>query len=158
MLGEVCRSSEARECLTDNVILSRRRRTSIDPQRSEVTEGFLQILPGHFSLPHVFCKFHLQKPKSFFLENVLARISEFYGIVILMYWFDVQKHRKPHFHARYQGKEAVYDLAGNLIVGDLGRIADKIIKLWCNKNAYDIRKNWRLATEGKESPWITPLQ
>ena len=39
----------------------------------------------------------------------MPRISEFFGIVIYMYWMDIQKHQKPHFHARFKGKEAVFD-------------------------------------------------
>ncbi len=37
----------------------------------------------------------------------MPKISEFFGITILMYWIDTQKHKKPHFHVRYSGKEAV---------------------------------------------------
>jgi hypothetical protein len=35
---------------------------------------------------------------------VMPRISEFYGIVIEMYFAD---HPPPHFHARYSGDEAL---------------------------------------------------
>lgn len=50
----------------------------------------------------------------------MPKISEFFGITILMYWYDVQKHKEPHFHARFQGREAVFDLAGNCLAGTLG--------------------------------------
>jgi hypothetical protein len=35
---------------------------------------------------------------------MVPRISEFYGIVIEMYFAD---HAPPHFHARYSGEEAL---------------------------------------------------
>jgi hypothetical protein len=38
----------------------------------------------------------------------VPRISEFYGIVIGMYFGD---HPPPHFHARYSGEEAVIAIA-----------------------------------------------
>ncbi|MEE8410239.1 MAG: DUF4160 domain-containing protein, partial [Myxococcota bacterium] len=37
----------------------------------------------------------------------MPRIAEFFGIAIYMYWFDNQRHRLPHVHARYGGREAV---------------------------------------------------
>ena len=40
----------------------------------------------------------------------MPKISEFFGIIISTYWFDTQKHKQPHFHARFQGSEAVFDL------------------------------------------------
>lgn len=37
----------------------------------------------------------------------MPRISEFYGIVIEMYWSD---HNPPHFHAKYAGHQAEIDI------------------------------------------------
>ncbi|MCB1174747.1 MAG: DUF4160 domain-containing protein [Leptospiraceae bacterium] len=47
----------------------------------------------------------------------MPRISEFYGLVIYMYWFDTDRHKLPHFHVRYQGQEWVYGFDGNLLGG-----------------------------------------
>ena len=52
----------------------------------------------------------------------MPRISEFFGIAIYMYWFDHQKHARPHFHARHGGEESVFDLDGNCLEGDLGPV------------------------------------
>ena len=38
----------------------------------------------------------------------MPTISIFFGIIIQMYWRD---HAPPHFHAWYQGKEALIDIA-----------------------------------------------
>ncbi len=75
-----------------------------------------------------------------------------------MYWFDTQKHKKPHFHARYQGLEAVFDLDGNPIKGVLSPTAARLIKQWCQKNSHDIYEAWEKAKQGKELPWISPLK
>lgn len=68
----------------------------------------------------------------------MPRISEFFGIVIYMYWFDQQKHKSPHFHARFAGDEAVFDLDGRCLEGDIGA--------------------WAAASAGKEIPWVAPLR
>ena len=40
----------------------------------------------------------------------MAVIAMFYGIIVSMYFFDNQRHHKPHVHVRYQGHEAVMGL------------------------------------------------
>jgi Domain of unknown function (DUF4160) len=57
----------------------------------------------------------------------MPRISEFFGILIYMYWFDNQQHKLPHLHARQAGKEAVFELNGTLIQGSLGLRANKLV-------------------------------
>jgi hypothetical protein len=47
----------------------------------------------------------------------VPRLSEFYGIVIYMYWSD---HNPPHFHAIYGSHEAQVRIGDRMIVaGDL---------------------------------------
>jgi hypothetical protein len=92
------------------------------------------------------------------VRSILPRISEFFGIAIYMYWFDTQKHQAPHFHARYQGNEAVFTLEGARMDGTLGSRAHKLVEEWALENAADLRAAWQLAISGKEIPWITPLQ
>ncbi len=88
----------------------------------------------------------------------MPRISEFFGITIQMYWFDQQKHKLPHFHARYRGKEAVFDLAGTCIEGNLGGRAHRLVAEWAQERKAEIEAAWRLAASGKEIPWVPPLQ
>lgn len=87
----------------------------------------------------------------------MPRISEFFGIMIYMYWFDEQRHKKPHFHARYSGKEAVFKLDGTCLEGDLGSRANYLIKEWSKERKNEIQSAWNLAKNGKELPWIKPL-
>jgi hypothetical protein len=74
-----------------------------------------------------------------------------------MYWFDTQKHKMPHFHARYQGMEAVFLLNGDLLEGTISPTARRLIKNWCYLNSHDIQEAWQNAKQGKELPWIKPL-
>lgn len=88
----------------------------------------------------------------------MPRISEFFGLTIYMYWFDTRKHRIPHFHVRYQGVEATFDLLGNVLEGRLSVRALKLIREWCVERQRELQAAWKAASEGKEIPWIQPLQ
>ena len=49
---------------------------------------------------------------------VVPKISEFFGIAIYMYYDD---HAPPHFHARYGGRDAAFDIETNgVLFGDAG--------------------------------------
>jgi hypothetical protein len=37
----------------------------------------------------------------------MPTISMFYGILIRMFFNDIEQHKLPHIHAEYQGQEAV---------------------------------------------------
>ena len=88
----------------------------------------------------------------------MPRIIEFFGIAIYMHWFDNQRHKMPHFHARYQGGEAVFSLDGFCVEGSLGSRAHKLIEEWATENQNELQRAWQLAIQGKELPWLTPLQ
>ena len=51
----------------------------------------------------------------------------FFGIVIQMFSDD---HNPPHFHARYQGYRASFDLDGNLREGAMPRKQQRLIAAW----------------------------
>jgi hypothetical protein len=88
----------------------------------------------------------------------MPRISEFFGIAIYMYWFDTQKHKAPHFHARHGGQEAVFDLKGNCLEGNLGSRANRLISEWCEEREDELQIAWQCATAGKELPWVLPIR
>ena len=43
--------------------------------------------------------------------KTMPTISMFYGILIRMFFRDIEKHHTPHIHAEYQGDVAVYSLS-----------------------------------------------
>jgi hypothetical protein len=50
----------------------------------------------------------------------MPTISMFYGILIRMFFRDVEKHHAPHIHAEYQGQVGVYSIVdGTLLAGEL---------------------------------------
>jgi hypothetical protein len=47
-------------------------------------------------------------------------ISMFYGIMILMFYFDNKKHSLPHIHAQYAEHEAIFGIGdGDVLEGNL---------------------------------------
>ncbi len=74
-----------------------------------------------------------------------------------MYWFDTQKHKLPHFHARHGGKEAVFNLQGGGLEGDLGPRAQRLISEWCSERQAELNQAWDCALLGKEIPWVLPI-
>ena len=47
-------------------------------------------------------------------------ISMFYGVIVLMYYFDNRKHHQPHLHAQFGEEEAVISIPdGNVIEGSM---------------------------------------
>lgn len=48
----------------------------------------------------------------------MPTISMFYGILIRMFYKDIEKHNRPHIHAEYQGEVAVYSIPdGEILSG-----------------------------------------
>jgi hypothetical protein len=55
----------------------------------------------------------------------MPRVSEFFGIVIYMYYND---HMPPHFHAEYAEHEAIYEIDTLVVTrGDLPRRAHALV-------------------------------
>jgi hypothetical protein len=88
----------------------------------------------------------------------VPRISEFFGMTVYMYWLDTQRHHSPHVHVRYQGNEAVFSLEGQLLEGDIGSRARRLVEEWCEERASELESAWKAAIAGKEIPWVLPLQ
>ena len=56
-----------------------------------------------------------------------------------MYFKD---HNPPHFHARYEDDEEVFDLEGNSIKGRLPKKKAKRIRKWAQKNEQGLKRKW----------------
>ena len=45
-------------------------------------------------------------------------ISMFYGVIMMIYYFDNRRHHQPHIHIQYNDQEAVVSIPdGNVIEG-----------------------------------------
>lgn len=85
----------------------------------------------------------------------MPTISLFFGIVITMYYDD---HNPPHFHARYQGHEALYAFDGEVLEGSMPSRQNKLIVAWAEIHREDLEANWALASSGSEPIKIDPLR
>ncbi len=73
----------------------------------------------------------------------MPRLSQFYGIVVYMYWRD---HNPPNFHAIYGGDEALVVIAdGSLLAGSLPRTAARLVREWTALHRDELVENWRRA-------------
>jgi hypothetical protein len=52
----------------------------------------------------------------------------------------------------------VFTLEGGLLEGDLGARAHRLVEDWCAERAMEIADAWSCAANGKEIPWVLPLQ
>lgn len=86
----------------------------------------------------------------------MPTISMFYGIIIKMY--NNGEHNPPHFHATYQGYNAVFNLDGELIEGDIPRKQAKLVSAWVEIHKDELIANWELAITEQPLYKIEPLR
>jgi len=86
----------------------------------------------------------------------VPRLSEFYGIVVYMYWDD---HAPPHFHAIYGGEEAQVAIDGpTFLSGSLPRTATRLINEWVGLHRDELVANWERARVLEPLLPIEPLR
>jgi hypothetical protein len=86
----------------------------------------------------------------------VPRISEFYGIVIEMFFSD---HPPPHFHARYSGEEALIVIeTGEVFAGSLPARALRLVREWLDEHRDELVANWNRAAAQQPTEPIAPLK
>lgn len=86
----------------------------------------------------------------------MPRLSEFYGILVYMYWSD---HEPPHFHAIYSGDEALVRIHdGAFLAGSLPRTAARLVREWAELRRDELSENWRRAQVPESLLPIEPLR
>ncbi len=86
-------------------------------------------------------------------------ISMFYGIIISMYYIDNKRHKKPHVHVRYQGKETVISIPnGKTIEGSIKPAKLKLVLAWIEIHKEELMADWELAKKGENVFPIEPLR
>lgn len=85
----------------------------------------------------------------------MPTISEFFGILILMYYSD---HAPPHFHARYGDHEALIQISPlALLKGDLPPRALSLVIEWAQIHQKELMEDWNYAANNKKLHKIPPL-
>lgn len=86
----------------------------------------------------------------------MPRISEFFGIVIAMYYND---HAPPHFHAKYAEHEAQLVIETlEVMGGSLPRRALSLVLEWAALHRDELRVNWEAARRGEPLSAIAALE
>jgi hypothetical protein len=85
----------------------------------------------------------------------MPRVSEFYGIIIAMYYND---HLPPHFHARYGGARASIGIDTlEVLSGALPPRALTLVREWATQNRGALLRDWGLAMAAQPLDPIPPL-
>ena len=89
----------------------------------------------------------------------MPTISVFYGILILMYFYDNKKHSSPHIHAEYAEYEASISIDdGSVLSGELPAAKLKLVQAWIEIHREDLMVDWKLAVAGEPVFKIEPLR
>lgn len=85
----------------------------------------------------------------------MPEISRFYGIVVMLYYSD---HDPPHFHARYQEHEALFEIDPlRPIRGWLPDRAARLVSEWADIHRNELLVDWARARVGEPLVSIPPL-
>lgn len=86
-------------------------------------------------------------------------ISMFYGVIILMYYFDNRQHHLPHVHVQFAEEEAVISIPdGEVLEGSIKRAKLKLVQAWIEIHQEELMANWHLAINGQSIFKIEPLR
>jgi hypothetical protein len=81
----------------------------------------------------------------------MPTISMFFGILIRMFFKDIDKHHAPHIHADYQGQVGTFSIPdGNLLAGELPPNKQKLVVARIEIHKEDLMADWELAVNGKK--------
>jgi len=86
-------------------------------------------------------------------------ISMFFGIVVSLYFFDNERHKLPHIHAKFQGADASFSiLDGALLAGNLPVAKVRLVQAWIEIHRESLMADWELAVNGEAPFPIDPLR
>lgn len=91
----------------------------------------------------------------------MAKLAEFYGIVIRMFSEVGSPHHRVHFHASYSGHKAVYAIAQGTIEkieGSLPRNKHRQVMKWATDHRIELEVAWELLQKGISPDPIAPLK
>lgn len=86
--------------------------------------------------------------------HYMPEISNFYGIVITMYF---PEHNPPHFHVRYNEYRASIDIQTGKVTGEMPRRALKLVYDWLDLHKDELLENWYKLEKGFSPSNIQPL-
>lgn len=89
----------------------------------------------------------------------MPTISMFYGIIVLMFYRDNDRHHLPHIHVRYQGANASLSIKDGIILDrTLPPKQLKMVQAWIEIHNDELFADCELAISGEAPYKIAPLQ
>jgi len=88
----------------------------------------------------------------------MPELARFYGILIRMYSELGAPHHLPHFHAYYQGQQAVFGIDPvSMIEGDIPQRQRRLVEAWAEIHQLALLNDWSLLQQGLPPVKIEPL-
>ena len=86
-------------------------------------------------------------------------ISQFYGIIIRMFFNDSEQHYLAHIHAQYNEYDAVYSIKESCILeGSLPQKQNKLVVAWLEIHKEELLALWDVIQSKGEFFKIDPLK
>ena len=86
-------------------------------------------------------------------------ISQFYGIIVRIYFNDTEKHYLEHIHIQYNEYDAVYSIkTTELIEGKLPLKQHKLVVAWMEIHKEELQALWVISQNDGEVFKIEPLK
>ena len=86
-------------------------------------------------------------------------ISRFFGIIVMMFYLDRNRHNRPHIHARFQEDEVVIGIPqGDILEGKLPPTKMKLLLAWVEIHKAELMEDWKRASKGNPVSKIEPLR
>jgi hypothetical protein len=89
----------------------------------------------------------------------MPTISMFYGILVSMFFKDIDYHNLPHIHAEYQDFNVVLSIPeGEVLKGSLPIKKLKMLQAWIVIHEDELMTDWKLTVRGEPVFKIEPLR
>ena len=86
-------------------------------------------------------------------------ISQFYGIIIRIYFNDSEKHYLEHIHVQYNEYDAVYAIKNiSVLEGMLPPKQNKLVEAWMEIHQEELIALWKVSQTDGEIFKIDPLK
>ena len=86
-------------------------------------------------------------------------ISQFYGIIIRIYFNDSEKHHQEHIHVQYKEYDAVYSINNKSVLeGFIPSKQHKLVVAWMEIHNEELHALWNVSQNDGEIFKIDPLK
>ena len=86
-------------------------------------------------------------------------VSQFYGIIIRIYFNDTEQHYLEHIHAQYNEYDAVYSIKNvDVLEGKLPTKQHKLVVAWMEIHKDELLALWNISQNEGEIFKIDPLK